>query len=72
MKQRPNKKASIRELALELGVSTATVSRALNNNPSVSEETRTRVLELADQAGLADAELVQDSDRHVSLQIARS
>lgn len=51
MKQRPNKKASIRELALELGVSTATVSRALNNNPSVSEETRTRVLELADQAG---------------------
>ncbi|HBU43640.1 MAG TPA: hypothetical protein DEB57_12325, partial [Microbacterium sp.] len=51
LKQRPNKKASIRELALELGVSTATVSRALNNNPSVSEETRTRVLELADQAG---------------------
>lgn len=51
MKQRPNKKASIRELALELGVSTATVSRALNNNPSVSEETRTRVLELADQTG---------------------
>ena len=28
--------------------------------------------ELADRAGLADAELVQDSDRHVSLQIARS
>lgn len=32
-------------------MSTATVSRALNNNPAVSEETRARVLELADQAG---------------------
>lgn len=51
MSTQPSKKASIRELAVELGVSTATVSRALNNHPSVSEETRTRVLELADQAG---------------------
>lgn len=51
MKRRLDKKASIRELALELGVSTATVSRALNNSPSVSEETKARVLELADQAG---------------------
>lgn len=51
MSAQPHKKASIRELAVELGVSTATVSRALNNHPSVSEETRTRVLELADQTG---------------------
>lgn len=48
--QQPQR-ASIRELASELGVSTATVSRALNNHPAVSEETRQRVLELADQAG---------------------
>ncbi|RNC82119.1 MAG: LacI family transcriptional regulator [Phycisphaera sp.] len=51
MKAKPGQQASIRELALELGVSTATVSRALNNHPSVSPDTRARVLELADQAG---------------------
>lgn len=42
---------SVRELARRLGVSTATVSRALNNHPEVSERTRTRVLELADETG---------------------
>lgn len=49
MANRPN--ISVRELARRLDVSTATVSRALNNHPEVSEETRTRVLELADQTG---------------------
>lgn len=42
---------SVRELASRLGVSTATVSRALNNHPSVAPETRARVLELADATG---------------------
>lgn len=42
---------SVRELAKRLGVSTATVSRALNNHPEVSGETRARVLELADTEG---------------------
>ncbi|MGP1272464.1 MAG: LacI family DNA-binding transcriptional regulator [Phycisphaerales bacterium] len=42
---------SVRELASRLGVSTATVSRALNDHPSVAPETRARVLELADETG---------------------
>lgn len=42
---------SVRELARRVGVSTATVSRALNNHPEVSPETRARVLALADREG---------------------
>ncbi len=42
---------SVRKLASKLGVSTATVSRALNNHPSVAPRTRARVLELADATG---------------------
>ena len=43
----------IARLAEELGVSTATVSRALNGNPNVNEETRQRVLETAQRLGYA-------------------
>lgn len=42
---------SVRELARRVGVSTATVSRALNNQPQVSAETRAKVLALADESG---------------------
>ncbi|MEO1717464.1 MAG: LacI family DNA-binding transcriptional regulator [Planctomycetota bacterium] len=42
---------SVRQLASKLGISTATVSRALNNHPSVAPQTRARVLELADATG---------------------
>ncbi|MEM8756708.1 MAG: LacI family DNA-binding transcriptional regulator [Planctomycetota bacterium] len=42
---------SVRELASRLGVSTATVSRALNDHPSVSHSTRQRVLDMADATG---------------------
>jgi len=42
---------SVRELARRVGVSTATVSRALNNHPEVSPETRARVLAVADEEG---------------------
>ena len=40
-------RASIADMAKTLGVSTSTVSRALNNSPSISEGTKTRVQQLA-------------------------
>lgn len=43
--------SSVRKIASSLGVSVATVSRALNNHPDVSAETRQRVLEAAQSAG---------------------
>ncbi|MEZ6190606.1 MAG: LacI family DNA-binding transcriptional regulator [Phycisphaerales bacterium] len=41
--------ASVRELARETGVSVATVSRVLNNHPSVSKTVRNRVLSAANK-----------------------
>ena len=38
---------TIKDIAARLGVSTATVSRALNDKPGVSDEVRRRVLDLA-------------------------
>jgi DNA-binding LacI/PurR family transcriptional regulator len=43
----------IARLAQELGISTGTVSRALNGKPDVSEETRRKVLEAARHRGYA-------------------
>lgn len=43
--------SSVRQIAKELGVSVATVSRAINQNSGVSEETRRRVLEAAERTG---------------------
>ena len=43
------KEISVRFLAKQCGVSTATVSRVLNNDPSVTEATRHRVLEAMDE-----------------------
>jgi DNA-binding LacI/PurR family transcriptional regulator len=40
---------TILKIASELGVSTATVSRALNDKPGVGEETRQRILRLASE-----------------------
>lgn len=42
---------TIKDIARELGVSINTVSRALNNKPDVSDETRQRVLDTADRLG---------------------
>lgn len=45
--------ATVREIAKNTGVSTATVSRVLNNHPSVSMEVRQRVLQAAERRGYA-------------------
>lgn len=45
--------SSIRKIAVACGVSSATVSRALRNDPSVTEETRQRVQETARSLGYA-------------------
>jgi len=43
--------SSVREIARLAGVSVSTVSRALNNNPAVREETREKVMAAANGAG---------------------
>lgn len=40
----PNKKTTIHDIARELGITASTVSRALKNNPRISEATRKSVL----------------------------
>ena len=42
---------SIKDIAKHCGVSTATVSKALNGQPDIGEETRTRILRAADELG---------------------
>jgi DNA-binding LacI/PurR family transcriptional regulator len=46
-------KIKISDIAMESSVSTATVSLVLNNKPGVSQETRLRVLEVAERLGYA-------------------
>ena len=45
------KKITIYDLAEELNVSSGTVSRSLNNHPSISEKTRKRVISKANELG---------------------
>lgn len=45
--------SSVRQIAKRVGVSVATVSRALNNNASVSPETRDLILAVANRSGYA-------------------
>ena len=42
---------SLKDIAKRCGVSTATVSKALNGQPDIGEETRERILHLADEMG---------------------
>jgi LacI family transcriptional regulator len=49
MTKPPNRRAKINDVALAAGVAIKTVSRVLNNEPNVREETRTRVLEVVKQ-----------------------
>jgi DNA-binding LacI/PurR family transcriptional regulator len=63
----------IARLAKELGISTGTVSRALNGKPDVSDDTRRIVLEAARQLGYAPNQaaraLAQGSTRSVGFMI---
>lgn len=43
--------ASVRKIAKEVGVSVATVSRALNDHPEVNVETKQRVIDVANRMG---------------------
>jgi LacI family transcriptional regulator len=45
------KKTTIHEIAKELNTTASTVSRALNNNPRISDETKRKVLEMAEKLG---------------------
>lgn len=45
--------SSVRKIAKDLGVSVATVSRALNNHPDVKDSTRQAVLDAANKSGYA-------------------
>ena len=47
MAQKPNKRASITDLAKQLGLSPSTISRALNGHADISEATKQRVWEAA-------------------------
>jgi len=47
----PVKRATLAEVAEALGVGKPTVSRALNNYPDISEETKRRVREMANKLG---------------------
>ena len=49
MTKPPNRRARINDVAQAAGVAIKTVSRVLNNEPNVREETRTRVLEIVKQ-----------------------
>jgi len=45
------KNLTLKDLAQKLGLSTSTVSRALQNNPAISDDTRLRVNKLAKKIG---------------------
>lgn len=57
---------SIYDLAHHLGISSGTVSRALNNRPEVSAATRKRVLEAATQLGFSPSPLARGLARNQS------
>ena len=41
-------KITLKDIAKELGISTSTVSRALNDSPKISQETKQKVKAFAD------------------------
>ncbi|MAY75930.1 MAG: hypothetical protein CMJ31_14665 [Phycisphaerae bacterium] len=55
---------SLRDIATHSGVSTATVSRALNSHPQVNEKTRARVLRSAQTLGYTAVGVDRSTDVH--------
>ncbi len=62
-------RVSVRSLAVELGLSTATVSRALSRHPNVDPATRERVQAAAARAGFKPAQ-VKNRPKHIALLIS--
>lgn len=67
-------KITIRDIAKQSGVSTATVSRVLNNSPKVSPEVRSTILKVIEELGYhpsqAARELKNKSSKTIALLIA--
>lgn len=55
------------DLARELGVTTVTISNALNNRPGVSEAMRSRIIAKADEMGYSRQAYATDSGRKIQL-----
>lgn len=61
------KRVTIRDVATGAGVSHQTVSRVLNDRPDVSEETRTRVLQMIDELNYQPSAIARSLTRQRSL-----
>ena len=64
------KPVTIKSIAKELGVSFSTVSKALNDNPNIKEETRNAVLSKAKEMGYTPNSLARSLRSNESLTIA--
>lgn len=56
---------TLKQLAQQAGVSTSTVSKALNNSPDISEETKRQIIELAEKNGYRKKYRKKSSSRPV-------
>ena len=57
--ERITRRPTIKQVALESGVSTQTVSRVINNRPDVADETRTRVKDVIKRVGYQPSALAR-------------
>lgn len=55
---------TLQELAQQAGVSVSTVSKALNNSPDISQQTRQMILDLAEQQGYQKKQRRKFSDKN--------
>ena len=66
----PVQRSRLKDIAQQMGVTTTTVSRALNNKPDVSEETRTQILALAQELGYQPSAAARSLKLHTTETIA--